>query len=207
LGVRSSAIAERRESNRDDAAHEREQEALGEQLTNDPAAAGTDRQTDRDLPFARRGSSEQEVGHVRAGDQQHQADRRHQHEQRLLKSLPEERPTRAAGTDLDARREEAPANVRSIGRRHGIDKLRPHDRETRLGLRRRDVWVRPRQHPEPRVSDGKQTRLLGQQLRQDRQGQRDVRGLSNRHAGEPGRAHADNRHRNAFDQDSLADDP
>ena len=51
-----------------------EQHALGEQLPDEPAAAGAERQADRDLAPARRGARQQQVGDVRARDQQHGAD-------------------------------------------------------------------------------------------------------------------------------------
>ena len=47
-----------------------------------PAAAGADRGADGDLALAAGGAHEQQVGDVGAGDQQHEADRADQHEQR-----------------------------------------------------------------------------------------------------------------------------
>ena len=41
-----------------------------------------DRQPDRDLLLARDGAGNQQIGHVEAGDQQHQADHAHQNHQR-----------------------------------------------------------------------------------------------------------------------------
>ena len=53
----------------------REQNALGEQLPDQPAAAGAEREPHRELALPRRGPRQQQVGDVRAGDQQHRAHR------------------------------------------------------------------------------------------------------------------------------------
>jgi hypothetical protein len=66
----------------ENAAHRRQQDALGQQLANDPAAAGADRRTNRDLAPAHGRAHEQQVRDVRAGDQQDEDDRAQQHPQR-----------------------------------------------------------------------------------------------------------------------------
>ena len=65
-----------------DAAGERQQHAFGQQLADDAAAAGADRGADRDLALPAGGADQQQVGDVGAGDQQHEADRAEQHQQR-----------------------------------------------------------------------------------------------------------------------------
>ena len=60
------------------AADEREQRALGQQLAHQPAASGAERQPHRDLLLPRRRAGEQQVRDVRARDQEHEADDRHQ---------------------------------------------------------------------------------------------------------------------------------
>ena len=59
-----------------------EDEALGEKLPHEAAPAAAERGPDRDLAVARRGARQQQVGHVRAADQQDEADRAEQHHQR-----------------------------------------------------------------------------------------------------------------------------
>ena len=68
----------------DDAAGKAEDDRLGQQLPEQPAAAGPHRHADRELTLTRRRTRQQQVGDVRAGDQQHQADRTEQHEERPL---------------------------------------------------------------------------------------------------------------------------
>ena len=60
---------------------QRQHDAFGQQLPDDSAAAGAERTPDGDLALARRAAGEQEVGHIGADDQQHDADRRDQHPQ------------------------------------------------------------------------------------------------------------------------------
>ena len=67
-----------RQRDRRDRAEHAEQRALDEQLLNQAAAAGADRQAHADLAAARRRARQQHAGDVRAGDQQHEADDRHQ---------------------------------------------------------------------------------------------------------------------------------
>ena len=69
------------ESGEEDAGHRRqtrEQQALDEQLLNQARTAAAERGTHGKLAFARRRAHEQQVGHVRAGNQHHEADGTHQ---------------------------------------------------------------------------------------------------------------------------------
>ena len=85
-------------------AGERDDEALGQHLTNHLPDARAHRDAHRHLLRAHRGAGEQEVRDVRAGDEQHERDRRH-HEQ-------EHRPE-VAGLVLAQRLHvDAPAEVR-----------------------------------------------------------------------------------------------
>ena len=56
------------------AAGQREQDAFGQQLPDDAAASRADGRADRDLALAARRAHEQQVGDVRARDQQDEAD-------------------------------------------------------------------------------------------------------------------------------------
>ncbi len=69
-----------------EAAGERgEQQALGEQLTNQPSASGAQRQAHGGFLLSRHAAREQQIGDIDAGDQQQQADRGKQHQQRRVR--------------------------------------------------------------------------------------------------------------------------
>ena len=71
------------------AAGDRQQHAFGHELPEQPAAAGAKRRAHRELAVTCLGARQQQVREVRAGDQQHEADRGLQH------------PDRAAGAAED----------------------------------------------------------------------------------------------------------
>ncbi len=149
-------------------------------------AAGADRQADRGFASSRRGAREQEVGDIRARDEQHEADRACEQEERRL---------RVADHRLVRRREtHAPAMVRVGIRRiepgaHGID-LRLRRANGRAGLQSPDGHHEPAvaRHAAHVVFDG------GPQL--------DVIGRE----AKPRRHHADDDVRAAFHHDRAADD-
>ena len=57
-------------------------QALGEELPEQPPAAGAERGADGHLPVARRRAREEQVGHIGAGDEEHEGDGAEQDEQR-----------------------------------------------------------------------------------------------------------------------------
>ena len=61
-------------------AGDRQDEALDQQLTDEPPAAGAERRADADLALARARAREEQIGDVRAGDEQHDRDRAEQHQ-------------------------------------------------------------------------------------------------------------------------------
>jgi len=63
-------------------AERRHQQALGEHLPDQPAARRADRRPDRELAAARRGAHDQEIGDVRARNQQHERDGAHHRQDR-----------------------------------------------------------------------------------------------------------------------------
>ena len=69
------------ETEPDDAADERERQALRQELPGDPARARAERGVDRQLLLPRLGAHQEQVGDVRAGDQQDEPDRAEQHPQ------------------------------------------------------------------------------------------------------------------------------
>ena len=84
------ADAEPAEDQAEHAADDRQHDAFGQQLADDPAARAADRRADRDLAPAAGRAHEQEVRDVGAGDEQHEADGADQHEQRRA-DVPDER--------------------------------------------------------------------------------------------------------------------
>src|SRR5271163_3221938 len=119
-----------------DAAKREEQQALGEELTNESRSCGSQCLANRHLASARAGASQQQIGDVDAADQQDQAHRAEQQNERLAnvadKSL-------GQGSEV-----ESPRALRRIIRRilllqrcnQGIEApLRGLRRETRLKAR------------------------------------------------------------------------
>ena len=68
--VAHGVVDERGEPDARSAAGERDDEALGEQLPNEPAAAGANREPDRDFLAALGGARQEQVGEIHAGEQQ-----------------------------------------------------------------------------------------------------------------------------------------
>ena len=76
------ANADDAEDGAEHAAGERQDDALGEQLTHDAAAAGANCRPDSDLSTPAGRAHEQQVGNVRARNQQDEADGTNQYQQR-----------------------------------------------------------------------------------------------------------------------------
>ena len=76
--------APRRQAETQNAAQDREQHALDEQLPDDAPAAGAQGDTHRDFARSLGGTRQQQIGHVRARDQQHERDGAHQREEDQL---------------------------------------------------------------------------------------------------------------------------
>ncbi len=93
-----------------DPAGQAQDQAFGDQLTNEAPASRSERGSDGELALAARGTGEQQAGHVGARDEQHEADRTKQDEQRAahvaddaLAEWLEEDPAAAAGFREPAR--------------------------------------------------------------------------------------------------------
>jgi hypothetical protein len=67
------------EAEAEDAAEQAQRHALQQQLARDPSASGAERHAHGELLLPPLHAHQQEVRHVRAGDEQHEADRAHQH--------------------------------------------------------------------------------------------------------------------------------
>ena len=85
----SDFVERHRERDAGDAAEQRQQHTLGEQLLRDASAAGAERGAHRKLARARRAARELEIGDVRAGDEQHERDRAEHDEQTLANAADE----------------------------------------------------------------------------------------------------------------------
>ena len=72
-------LAEPRDQQPGPAGEQAEERALGEQLADEPSAARPERDADRDLAAPAGGAGEQQVRHVRAGDEQDEGHHAHEH--------------------------------------------------------------------------------------------------------------------------------
>ena len=117
--------ARAREQQPEHAADHREQHAFGHELAQQPAAAGAERRAHGKLAMTRLRAREQQVGEVRARDQQHEPDRRLQHpdgaagaaDDFLLHRLHLQDVTRAGVRRCAPRRLPAAARTRGSSRR------------------------------------------------------------------------------------------
>ena len=119
-----------------DAAGEREQQALDQQLPDDAPARRAHRVAHRHLARPRRRARQQQVGDVGAGDEQHEADRAHQRQ--------EDDADRAGVEALVERLDDADGQLLVAGR---VGRGQPLDDAVELGLRLRgrDAGLQPRE--------------------------------------------------------------
>ena len=111
-----------------------EQNAFGQQLTEDPQPSCTHAQTQRDFVLARSGARQQQIGDIGARDRQNQSDERHQYVQRLGKLPPQ--GVQPGRPFLESqRRKIRPLAVIRGGGRHPLLKS---GRQRGLGLRETD---------------------------------------------------------------------
>ena len=75
LMASSARTPNKAEQQAQEASGDGEQDTFGEQLADDAGAAGSQGGADGKLALAACGAHQQQIGHVGAGDQQHQADR------------------------------------------------------------------------------------------------------------------------------------
>ena len=107
-----------------DSADERNQQALGEKLANDARAARAERAPHSDLAAACRRAGEQEVRNVRAGDQQHERERRHDRAGADQRDVADSRYRQRCGArNLECRRA---AGLLGVDPRGDDVELRPH---------------------------------------------------------------------------------
>ena len=182
----------------------RQQRALGQQLHDQPAAPGAERQADGDLLLPRRRARQQQVRDVGARDQQHQADDRHQQAAGLDDVVAE------AGVDRRLRQRHQRDAAALVLVRVFLFELARDRLQVGFGLLHRDARLQPAGHvehePAPVVRLGQ---LAEEAVRRLRVGH--VRHPQRRRADRVGalealRHHADDREGVAVQVDRAADD-
>ncbi len=135
LGHRAAQRAQRgkRDTHARRAAAEAEQQALHEKLPRNPRAAGPEGRAHRELPLPRHAASQQEVGDVRTGEQQHDRDRDDNDERRRPRQLVVHR------AHLDQLRAERAVRLGMLGREPAHDGV-----DVGLGFRVRDSLAETR---------------------------------------------------------------
>ena len=122
-----------------------EHEAFGQRLPDQAPSRRAQREPHGHLLLARRGPGQQQVGHVRAGDEQHEPDHRHQHHQRRREVF--------AGVRQPARRRVQHQRLLAEARRERLGRIRERVPElalvdlpvedVELGLGGRRGYARP----------------------------------------------------------------
>ena len=186
-----------------------EKNALGEELANEPSARGTCREPDAHLLLAGRRASQQQHRHIGAGDQQDQADGRHQNQQRLRKPLAQQMKASVGGNELQV------GEVLRLGQRvqPGADLVMEENlhfgARLFLGVARLQT---PHDHEPPPapVSEHRQAwrglNAVRAQSRLIAHRDPDARSKLRIHTEELGRGHADNGGRRSVERDRPADD-
>ena len=125
-------------------AGDREEHALGEELSGNAPAPCTERGPDGDLPLPDGGARQQEVGHVGARDEQHERDRPHHREHDEPNILGHQH---VSETDCG----DTPSLVLEVGHRQP----RGRARKVRAGIIQGGAWRQPGDHVEkPLVASG-----------------------------------------------------
>ena len=187
-------------------ADRRQQRAFDQQLTHNPGAAGADRQAHRDLSAARRGARQQQARDIGAGDDQHQPDHRHQHQQRLAVDLSQVGQARAAGSQLKDRIRDGLSPARwPVRRNHRVRDPWPHGVEAGRRLLNRHVRSGPGEDAQPEVAGTQQGCRARADLRKSGRRHGDVGNRPHVGADESARADAGDGHRNAVDLQAPAD--
>ena len=205
------------------AAESGEEEALGQQLPDQPPPRRAERQAHGDLRPPRHRARKQQVGDVRADDQQDERDDAAEHQDRAELAGVDAVHAAASGVHQELR------NGRGVLRRKPRLLLRRPLREERVVVRARgvlkdageiavhlrggDAWLQPAHHLDPPEIRGVEERPLQARTRQrhlrlERHRHRDVRRLVDGllHACELRREHADDGDRGVVDVHERAED-
>ncbi len=168
------------------AADDREHDGFDHQLTDDRAASAAERHAGRDLLGARAAAREQQRRQIHARDEQHRADRRQQHHDRL-----------ALVADDDFLQRQQAERHRGVFLIAAIrEQLRPRERRhLAVGVGPRRVGPHAHDHPVVRAA------AFAVRVRPERRPHVRVAQVLKR-----GRHHADDRHRLTLQSNRLADD-
>jgi hypothetical protein len=187
-----------------------EKTRLGEQLTHDLPAAGADRHAHGHLVGAGRGASEQQVGDVGAGDEQHERrDAKQQHQRRLRFRTRRALPLRAPN---DAHRLRLELHLGLVA--HPLLERRLDLGDDRVigdvgggpGLLHRDAGLQPREEIRPVGLALVEALEAGLHLSAQRDRDEHARLHPERRAVEARRGHAHDRHALAVDGDRFVED-
>ncbi len=159
---------------------EREHHAFDQHLPHQAPLPGPEARADRELPSTPAGAHEQQVGNVRAGDEQHEQHPCLQHEERLA-GIPDELLAYRAGEAGKA------ARFQEVGRRQTFHVARNDSLELRVHLVERGSRTEPGNHLAELVAPAGIRHLLR------REGKRDERGDLTARQLEIGRQHSGHR--------------
>ena len=193
------------------AAQEREGHALHQELADQAAAARAHGQPHRHLALARLGPGQQQVGHVRAGDEQHQADHAHEHEQRGLRLPAQLGGAARSGQEHQGLLRELllePLGARGDLGQLLLQDLLVEDVDARLRLLEGEARLQAGHGGEPHDPPLAEhlAAPVGHQGLLHGEGHEEVDGVADLDAVEAGRGHADHGHRPAVDGHGLVDD-
>jgi hypothetical protein len=184
-------------------------EALDQPLPHDRVAAGAEREANRHLLLARGAARQQQVGDVRARDQQHQTDHAHQHENRRRELLTQIGSSFLARAQEQVLADEALAEaLRRVG-----DLLElllvdlPVDHvHRRFRLLRRHARLQPRHDRQPAAAAVLQVVPGRRHLRLHHHRHEHVGAFADDDAVEARRRDADDRHRLAVERHAAVED-
>src|SRR6185437_1624253 len=136
------ALAPDGEERSEQAAQDRKQDALGEQLADDAEAFGAERQTHANLFLASGSAGEEHAGEIDDSQQEHEADQREEGEQGLLEAAAQARGAGRAARKLELLGENVAA-IRGIVRSRGLllHRLKEDGIAGGVGLLERDTGL------------------------------------------------------------------
>jgi hypothetical protein len=188
------AAAPGREQQPEAGAEHGQHQALDQQLTHEQQPTGAERQAHRQFAATRHRLCQQQVGHVRAGNGQHQADNAQQHVERLAVARAQERDTGGR-----RRQHERLLNVfrlilrPPVLRHRGFPQRRLQPLEPGLRLSERLARGQAREQREPPETAAVERALRAADDRLGAERHRHVEGTAHGDAEELARRHADHR--------------
>ena len=198
-----------RQREADEAAGQGQQQALRQPLAQQPAATGPERHAHGHLVPARGVAGEQQVGEVRAGDQQHDRSDALEQQQRPGEGATQPSESVPPGAQPEGLSEKLSPGVVAAGQLGQLCLSQVAVERTcgRLGFRPGDVRPQPRHQRHPLVAPVLQP-VCGKRPEDRRHHHRDphVDGVAELRAVEAGRRNADDRHRPPVQHDRSSHD-